>query len=104
MQAHEPTYEESLKLGWALFWRGVGSFTLLIFGVNAMILFLLPELTRTGPSLWVALFPLALATVLCTFLVMPFVVRKLVRTPFRGFHIQFVRDDPANREQGQLHG
>ncbi|MCC2641513.1 MAG: hypothetical protein K0S45_1926 [Nitrospira sp.] len=97
MQVHEPTYEESLKLGWALFWRGVGSFALLIFGVNALILFLLPEMTRTSPSLWVALVPLALATLLCTFLVMPFVVRRLMLRPFRGFHVEFVRDEPPPR-------
>jgi uncharacterized protein (DUF983 family) len=82
-------------MGWALFWRGVGSFVLLLFGTNILILLLMPELTRTGPPLWVALLPLTLVTLLCTFLVMPFVARTLVRTPFRGFHIHFVRDQPA---------
>ncbi len=94
MQLHEPTYAESLKVGWSLFWRGVGSFLVLTFAVNALLIFLLPELTRTSPSLWVALVPLALATLLCTFLVMPFVVRKLVRTPFRRFHVRFERNEP----------
>lgn len=83
-------------MGWALFWRGVGSFVLLLFGANILIVALMPELTRTGPSFWVALLPLAMVTLLCTFLVMPFVVHKLVRTSFRGFHVQFVRDRPAH--------
>ncbi|MDP9132487.1 MAG: hypothetical protein M3M98_05055 [Nitrospirota bacterium] len=94
MKLQEPTYTESLKLGWALFWRGVGSFLLLTFAVNALLIFLLPELTRTSPSLWVALFPLALATLFCAFLVMPFIVRKLLRTAFRGFHVRFQRNEP----------
>ena len=96
MRSQEPTYEELLRMGWALFWRGVGSFVLLLFGANILVLLLMPELTRTSPSFWVALLPIAMVTVLCTFFVMPFVVRKLVRTPFRGFHVQFVRDGPTN--------
>ncbi|MDP9132170.1 MAG: hypothetical protein M3M98_03430 [Nitrospirota bacterium] len=95
MQLHEPTYTESLKLGWALFWRSVGSFLLLTFAVNGLLIFLLPELTRTSPSLWVALFPLAFATLFCAFLVMPFIIRKLLRTSFRGFHVRFVRNEPT---------
>jgi hypothetical protein len=95
MHEQEPTYEELLRMGWALFWRGVGSFVLLLFGANILVLLLMPELTRSGPSLWVTLLPLAMVTLLCTFLVMPFVVRRLVHTPFRGFHVQFVRDRPT---------
>lgn len=100
MGGPEPTYEELLRMGWALFWRGVGSFIVLLFGVNILILFLVPELTRTEPSFWVAVLPLATVTVVCTFLVMPFVARKLVRTPFRGFHLQFVRDETPDRTMG----
>ena len=96
MHVQEPTYEELVRMGWALFWRGVGSFVLLLFGANILVLSLMPELTRAGPSLWVALVPLGLVTVLCTFLVMPFVARRLVRVPFRGFHVQFVRDGPPS--------
>ena len=97
MSGQEPTYVESVRLGWALLWRGVGSFIVLLFGANVLVLFLIPELTRTGPSFWVALLPLGTVTILCTFLVMPFVVRRLVRIPFRGFHVQFVRDGPMDR-------
>ena len=92
MQKQEPTYEESVRLGWALFWRGVGSFVLLLFGINTLLLFVMPELTRTSPSLWVAILPIAIATILCSFLVMPWVARRIVTLPFRGFHLQFVRD------------
>ena len=57
MGGPEPTYEELLRMGWALFWRGVGSFIILLFGVNILILLLVPELTRTEPSFWVAVLP-----------------------------------------------
>ena len=90
----EPTYRESVCVGWALFWRIVGSFMLLIFAMNGMLLFLLPELTRSGPPLWVALLPFFIVTLLCTFVVMPYVVRILFRTSFAGFHVQFVRGVP----------
>ena len=83
-------------MGWALFWRGVGSFFLLLIGANTLVLLLIPELTRTSPSLWVALLPITMVTLLCTFLVMPFVARRLVRIPFRGFHVEFVRDGPSD--------
>lgn len=91
MDPEKPTYREAVCIGWALFWRVVGSFMLLIFATNGLLLFLLPELTRAGPPLWVALLPFFLVTVLCTFLVMPSVIRYLFRTPFRGFHVRFVR-------------
>ncbi len=94
MQGEEPTYRESVRVGWALFWRTIGSFMLLIFLLNGLLLFLLPELTRTGPPLWVALLPFFIVTMVCTFLVMPYVVRTLLRPSFRGFHIRFVRDNP----------
>lgn len=100
MRTPEPTYAELLRMGWAMFWRGVGSFIVLLFSMNGLILFLMPELTRTEPSFWVAVLPLAMVTVLCTFVIMPYVARKLVRTPFRGFHVQFVRDEPANQPVG----
>jgi hypothetical protein len=93
----QPTYDESLRLGWALFWRGVGSFVVLLFVANIGLLFLMPELTRTSPSLWVALAPLAFATFISAFLIMPFlVVRRLVNASFRGFHLRFVRDQAAS--------
>ncbi|MGC3973665.1 MAG: hypothetical protein QM771_04680 [Nitrospira sp.] len=93
----QPTYEESVRLGWALLWRGVGSFVLLMFAGNVALLFLFPELTRTVPTLWVALLPLVFATLISVFLIMPFVVRRLVKGPFHGFHLTFVRDRPLEQ-------
>ena len=92
MQQQEPTYRESVRMGWALFWRAIGSFMLLMLSMNGLLVFLLPELTRTGPPLWVALLPFIVVTMLCTFLVMPYVVSILFRTSFHGFHVRFIRD------------
>lgn len=88
----EPTYRESVRLGWALLWRGAGSFVLLMFMGNVALLFLVPELTRTVPALWVALLPLAVATFLSAFFIMPWIVRRWVNASFKGFHLRFVRD------------
>ena len=95
MLIEAPTYTESLKIGWAIFWRTAGSFITLLFGINLGILLLFPELSRMGPSLWIALVPLMVVSGLCIFLVMPHVARVLVDRDFRGFHLLFVRDQPA---------
>lgn len=95
MLMEAPTYTESLKIGWAIFWRTAGSFTTLLFGINLGILLLFPELSRMGPSLWIALVPLMVVSGLCIFFVMPHVARVLVDRDFRGFHILFVRDHPG---------
>jgi hypothetical protein len=97
MEQTEPTYRESVSVGWALFWRTVGSFMLLMFAMNGMLLYLFPELTRSGPPLWAALLPFILVTLLCTFIVMPYVVRDLFRSSFCGFHVRYVRESPDRR-------
>ena len=97
MEQEEPTYRELVSTGWALFWRIVGSFMLLIFATNGLLIFFLPELTRTGPPLWVALLPFCLVTLLCAFIVMPYVMRFLFRTSFRGFRVRIVPDNPDRR-------
>ncbi len=94
MHSVEPTYRESLSLGWAVFWRTVGSFMLLIFAMNGLLLYLFPELTRSGPPLWVAFVPITLVTLLCTFVIMPYVVRSLFKRPFDGFHLRYSRESP----------
>ncbi|MDR4480714.1 MAG: hypothetical protein R3B37_13355 [Nitrospira sp.] len=91
-EADEPTYQESLRVGWALLWRGTGSFIGLLIAMNLLLMSLIPEVTRTGGPLWVALLPLSIATVFSAFLVMPFVVRGLARRSFQGLHIRFIRD------------
>lgn len=90
-----PTYIESLKIGWAIFWRTAGSLVALLFMINLGLLFLFPELSRTSPSVWIALVPLMVVSGLCIFLVMPHVARVLVDRDFRGFHLLFVREQPA---------
>ncbi|MGH7257962.1 MAG: hypothetical protein ACREIM_06250 [Nitrospiraceae bacterium] len=95
MLIEAPTYRESLKIGWAIFWRTAGSLIALLFTINMGLLFLFPELSRTSPSLWIALVPLMVVSGLCIFLVMPHVARVLVDRDFRGFHLLFVRDQPA---------
>ena len=92
MLMETPTYTESLRIGWAIFWRTAGSFIALLFGINLGLLLLFPELSRMGPSLWIALVPLMVVSGLCIFLVMPHVARVLVDCDFRGFHLLFVRD------------
>ncbi|MET0515310.1 MAG: hypothetical protein ABW047_08310 [Nitrospiraceae bacterium] len=94
MRIEPPTYMESLKIGWAIFWRTAGSFIILHFTINVGLVFLFPELLRTSPSLWIALMPLVVVSALCLFLVMPHVARVLVRRDFRGFHLRFVHDRP----------
>ena len=87
-----PTYEESIRIGWTLLWRAVGGFLALLFAANLAILFLIPEVGRSGPSFMTFFLPLGVATVVSVFLLMPLVVRTIVTKGFRGFHLQFVRD------------
>ncbi len=88
MQA--PTYLELLRLGWMLFWRVAGSFLAVMFLLNSLVLFLIPELMRTGPSLWAILFPAVTAAFLSIFVIMPLIAGSMLGKQFRGFRIQFV--------------
>jgi len=87
-----PTYSESLRIGWTLLWRGTGSVLLLLVLCNILILTVLPELQRTGPSLWATLFPLAIVMCVATFGIMPLVVRALLTGSYSGFRLQLVRN------------
>jgi len=87
-----PTYQESIRIGWTLLWRCVGGFLALLFAVNLCILFLMPELSRTEPSIWMALLPLGIAAIISLFVFMPFIVRAVFAKSFHGFHIRFIRD------------
>jgi hypothetical protein len=91
MDDHKPTYRESLRIGWALFWRMITAFLLLMFAANGLLLFLLPELTRTGPPLWVALLPLFVAGIICAFGLMPYFVRTVLGASFPGFRVRLIR-------------
>ena len=98
MEHSRPTYRESVCMGWALLWRIVGSFMLLLFAMNGVLLFLFPELTRASPPIWMALLPFVIVMLLCVFFVMPYVVRMLFRMSFPGFHVRFVREN-LNRDR-----
>jgi hypothetical protein len=88
----EPTYQESVRIGWTLLWRCVGGFLALLFAANLFLLFLMPELTRTEPSVWMSVLPVGVAAIISLFVIMPFIVRAVLTKSFHGFHIQFIRD------------
>jgi hypothetical protein len=88
-----PTYQESVRIGWTVLWRCLGGFLALLFAVNLLILYAMPELTRAEPSLWVSLLPVAVAAVISLFVIMPVIVRAMLNKSFHGFHLCFVRDN-----------
>ncbi|ALA59004.1 hypothetical protein [Nitrospira moscoviensis] len=95
MHGERPDYWEAVSIGWSILWRGVGSFLLLLFVANLAIFALLPELTRTGPSVWALLLPLLIVTAFSAAFIMPLVVRTLLSKPFRHFRLEFVRNGSA---------
>ena len=64
---------------------------LLLILCNILILTALPELQRTGPSLWATLFPLGIVTCVATFGIMPYLVRALFTGSYSSFRLQLVR-------------
>ena len=88
----EPTYWQSIRIGWTILWRGVGSVVLLLTLVNALIIMSLPELARTSPSWGAFLFPFVLTAVFGAFGIMPWLVRHLCTTSYPGFRLQLVQD------------
>ena len=87
-----PRYRVLVLIGWRIRWQAVGSFLLLLFVANLVLLSWLPELTRTGPSLWALLLPLITVTGLVAFLIMPSVVRALLNKSFAGVRLRAVSD------------
>ena len=87
-----PGYRVLVLIGWRILWQAVGSFLLLLFLANLALLSWLPELTRTGPSVWALLFPLLAVTVLVALLIMPAVVRALLTRSFAGVRLQAVNE------------
>jgi hypothetical protein len=85
------TYGELVRVGWRLFWRTVGAFMLVTYAVTSFLLFAMPDITRSGPSLWVTFLPVAVGVAISVFAIMPLIVRQALRKPFRGFHLQAVR-------------
>jgi hypothetical protein len=68
---------------------------LALFLGNLVVLGLLPELTRTGPSIWALAVPLLAALALSLFVVLPLVVRGLIKGPFGTFRLIVQRDEPC---------
>ena len=88
----EPRYREAVLIGWSILWRVAGGFLVLLLLMNLTILALLPELTRTGPSLLALLVPVAASTVAAALIVMPMVVRSIIGKSFPGFRLDLVRN------------
>jgi hypothetical protein len=89
------SYMESIRLGWMLFWRAMAAFFGLIYLSNVVLLLVMPELTRSGPSVWTLAMPLGLAASVSLFGIMPTIVRAMLRKEFRGFRLQVVRPEGA---------
>jgi len=92
----KPSYWETVAIGWRILWQGIGGFVLALFLANLLVLGWLPELTRTGPSYWALAFPLVTASVLSLFIVLPLVVRGLLRRPFGTFRLVVKREESMN--------
>ena len=89
------SYWETVAVGWRILWQGIGGFVLsLLFG-NLVVLGVLPELTRTGPSYLALVVPLLTAFVLSLFILLPLVVRGLIKGPFGTFRLVVKRDEPC---------
>ena len=88
------SYWETVAIGWRILWQGVGGFVLALFLGNVLLFGWLPELTRSGPSYWTLAFPLVTATALSLFIVLPLVVRGLIRRPFGSFRLVVKRAEP----------
>jgi hypothetical protein len=93
----EPTYQESVRIGWTLLWRCLGGFLVLLFAANLLILSAMPELTRAEPSLWISLVPVCVAATILLFGIMPVIVRAILSKSFHGFHLRFIRDSESSR-------
>ena len=91
-----PTYQESVRIGWTLLWRCLGGFLALLFAANLLVLYVMPELTRAEPSLWISLLPVGVAAIISLFVIMPVIVRAMLSKSFHGFHLRFIRDNASS--------
>lgn len=92
-----PTYWESVRVGWTILWRGVGSVMLLLMLVNGLIIIGMPELSRTSPSWGAVLFPLVLAGLIGAFGIMPWLVKRLCTTSYPGFRLRLEHESLVSR-------
>ncbi|HKY71609.1 MAG TPA: hypothetical protein VJL88_06795 [Nitrospira sp.] len=89
------SYWETVAVGWRILWQGIGGFVLALFLANLVLLAFLPELMRSGPSYWALAVPLLTACVLSLFILLPLVVRGLIKGPFGTFRLVVKRDEPC---------
>ena len=89
------SYWETVAVGWRILWQGIGGFILSLLLGNLIVVSVLPELTRTGPSYWALVVPLFTALVFSLFVLLPFVVRGLVKGPFGSFQLIVKREEPV---------
>ena len=85
------TYAESLRAGWLVFWRST-ALGILYIAIPGFIIGVVGSLLGVSESTIqaVTVFPLALINI---FLIVPWVVRMMMRKQFRGFRLQIVRSD-----------
>jgi predicted MFS family arabinose efflux permease len=88
-------YWETVTVGWRILWQGIGGFVGTLFLGNLVVLSALPELTRSGPSYWALAVPLLAAFAFSLFVVLPLVVRGLIKGPFGTFRLVVKRDEPC---------
>jgi len=83
-----PTYTESLRIGWMVFWRGAGGFV-----ATFLVVALATPVAAPGrPSNPLGWAPLIIAVGLSVFVWIPFLlVEYLFRKQFRGFYLTLVR-------------
>lgn len=98
----EPTYRESIRIGWTILWRGVGSIILLLTLINAMIILNLPELARTSPSWTAIFFPFILTALVGAFIIMPWLVKHLCSTSYSGFRIRLEHEDSCSAPESRV--
>jgi hypothetical protein len=96
MEMTKPSYWETVAIGWRILWQGIGGFVLILFLANLLVVAMLPELMRTGPSYWALAFPLVTASALTLFVLLPLVVRNLLGRSFGTFRLVAKRDEPKN--------
>ena len=89
------TYPESLRAGWLVFWRST-ALGILYIAIPGFIIGVVGSLLGASESTIqaVTVFPLALINI---FLLVPWVVRMMMRKQFRGFRLQIVRSDTDNQ-------
>ena len=84
-----------VTVGWRILWQAIDGFVLVRCLGNLLVLGMLPELTRADPSYWALAVPLLTALVISLFVLLPLVVRGLIKGPFGTFRLVVKRDEPC---------